>query len=180
MAAPIIVSGVTSSNEIVLSGGSMLIEAGGVVKGLTVDPHGTVIGSFGVISSTLTSGVTNGGLIETAGGTDAFLAIYGNLTNSATVEAVATGAKGWAEIYLSGGTINNTSGTIEAAATAANTQAYVDLIGNIVNTNGHIVASGNARVAIDGANISGGTLATAGGGVIGVSVAAARRSRARA
>ena len=170
-------SGQTDTSDTVLSGGTMFILSGGVASStlveaggfLTVDDggtevgltnSGTVKGSGGVISGT----VVNGGLVE-ANGTDAYLALVGSTTNSKgkTIEAIAAGTGGFAELGL-GGPVSN-SGTIEALATAAKSNAYVDIGSSVDNTSGRIVASGNGIIdLVGGAVISGGTLQTVGAG----------------
>jgi len=170
-------SGQTDTSDTVLSGGTMFILSGGVASSTLVEAggfltvndggtevglvnSGTVNGSGGVISGT----VANGGLVE-ASGADAYLALVGSTTNSKgkTIEAIAAGSGGFAELIL-GGPVSN-SGTIEALATAAASIAYVDIGGSVDNTSGRIVASGNGIIDLaGGAVISGGTLQTVGAG----------------
>jgi len=151
-----ILSGGVASSTLVEAGGFLTVNAGGTEIGLT--NSGTVNGSGGVISGT----VVNGGLVE-ASGTDAYLALVGSTTNSKgkTIEAIAAGSGGFAELVL-GGPVSN-SGTIEALATAPASIAYVDIGSSVDNTSGRIVASGNGIIdLVGGAVISGGTLQTVG------------------
>ena len=178
--------GEVQNGDRVLDGGTLTISAGGVAELTTINNGGrliieqagtefggtnlgTVIGSGGVISGTSSETFANSGTVEAAG-TDAYLAITGDFNNTGTVLASATEAKAWAEVLMNadGGTISN-FGVIKAAGSSSLSEAYVVLSGTVVNgTDGDIAAAYHARVQIDGATITGGTLATASAGEIGV------------
>lgn len=79
-------------------------------------------------------------------------------TITGTFNISATGPFGFAKGLLSGGTA--TGAIIKAVATSANTQAIIG-IEETVN-GGSIAADGNAQIYLDGATISGASLATSG------------------